>query len=70
MGSSVNLIFRSVYDQMKIKKTQLGPVTGPLYGFSREKEAKGVITLPVTWGEGEKLYTASADFLIVDSLAT
>ena len=40
---------------------------GPIYGFANQPiRAKGVITLPITIGQGEHTITKIADFLVVN----
>ncbi|KAL2499539.1 Uncharacterized protein Adt_25089 [Abeliophyllum distichum] len=65
-GSSVNVIFSSMYEQMNID-VSLEPSTEPLYGFTGDcVTPKGIVRLAVTMGE--ELLTAHTfiEFLVVD----
>lgn len=47
--SSMNIIFKSVFDKMKQDLARLIPSSNPLFGFSGERrETEGVIALLVT----------------------
>ena len=42
-------------------------LAGPIYEFANQSiQVKGVITLPITIGQGEHTVTEMADFLVVD----
>lgn len=70
IGSSVNIIFKSVFEKMGMGIILLVPIAGPLFGFLGEmRETEGVVSLPVAWGE-EDLYTAATHFVIADAQAT
>ena len=67
-GSSVDIIFASVFDKMDIGREKLDPVNTHLRGFSEEKVLPlGSIQLVLTLGEPPCQATTTARFLIVDA---
>ncbi|XP_059650749.1 uncharacterized protein LOC132296580 [Cornus florida] len=66
-GSSADIIFSHVFDQMMIGRERLRPMTSPLVGFSGDKVYPlGAVTLPVTAGTSLKQVTFMVDFIVVD----
>ena len=65
-GSAVEILMYEAFKQMGLDESLLRP-TGPVYGFANQPiGVKGLITLPVTLGQGENKVTIPADFLVVD----
>ena len=57
------------FQEMGLDESQLRPV-GPIYRFANQPiRAKGVITLPITIGQGEHTIMIMANFLVVDQLS-
>ena len=51
---------------MGLEESQLKP-SRPIYGFANQPiRPKGIITLPITIGQGEHTTMVTADFLVVD----
>ena len=66
-GSSVDIIFKSVLDQLLIKLPKITPCDTLLVGFAGNMVIpKGIITLPVTIGKAPHRLVHMIDFLIVD----
>ncbi|XP_052172184.1 uncharacterized protein LOC127788112 [Diospyros lotus] len=67
IGSSVNVMYKGCFDQMRLRPDQLTSSPEPLYGFTGDAVIpKGRIRLPLTIGESDLQATAMADFLIID----
>ncbi|KAL2497049.1 Uncharacterized protein Adt_22599 [Abeliophyllum distichum] len=65
-GSSVNVIFSSLYEQMNID-ISLEPSTEPLYGFTGDcVTPKGIICLAITMAEEPLATHTFMEFLVVD----
>ncbi|RDY12366.1 hypothetical protein CR513_02858, partial [Mucuna pruriens] len=66
-GSSVNILYWSMYMKMGLKPIDMEPCTGKLYGFTGEQvEIRGEIELETTFGEGNHTRTISILYTIVD----
>ncbi|XP_059663398.1 uncharacterized protein LOC132309063 [Cornus florida] len=66
-GSSADIIFSHVFNQMMIGQERLRPMNSPLVGFSGDKvNSLGVVTLPVTARTSPKQVTFMVDFIVVD----
>lgn len=69
--SSMNVLFRSAYDQMGLPPTILKPVDTPLYGFfSHGIQPHGRMEFPVTVGSHPAKATVMSNFLIMDTPIT
>ncbi|XP_073152514.1 uncharacterized protein [Henckelia pumila] len=67
-GSSVNIIFKETFDQMKLERFELDPITTALYGFTGHAlQPLGQIMLPLSLGNGEQRVTKMACFTVVDA---
>lgn len=65
-GSSVNVIFMEVFDQMSIQGYRLEPIETALFGFvGHTVYPLGEITLPLTLGSGEVTKTVMTSFIVV-----
>ncbi|KAH9704302.1 protein STRICTOSIDINE SYNTHASE-LIKE 10 [Citrus sinensis] len=66
-SSSVDIIFKSAFDQLLIESPKITPYATPLIGFARDMVIpKGIITLAVTLGKVPHHVVHMIDFLIVD----
>ncbi|XP_058106553.1 uncharacterized protein LOC131249814 [Magnolia sinica] len=66
-GSSANVIYSEDFEKMGIPRSRLKPVKTALHGFAGERViSEGVISLPVTAGEGQHQATLMVDFLVVN----
>jgi len=66
-GSSVNVMYRSCFDQMGLRAEQMRPSPEPLYGFTGDAVVPvGQIKLSLTLGEAGRQATTLTDFLIID----
>jgi hypothetical protein len=66
-GSSVDIIYLTAFQQMKIGKDQLRPIETPLVGFAGTNVYPlGVISLQVIADTYPKQATKKVDFLVVD----
>ena len=53
--SSVNIIFKAAYDQMKLETKDLKPCRATIHGFNGASSSPvGVIALPMELGEGDQ----------------
>ena len=67
-GSSVDIIYLSAFQQLKLDQRRLHPFDSPLVSFSRDKVyPKGIGTLTVTAGSHPFQVTNRHKFLVVDS---
>ncbi|XP_073035186.1 uncharacterized protein [Primulina eburnea] len=67
-GSSVNIIFQEVLDQMNLEGYQLQPVETALFGFAGHTVyPRGEITLPLTIGAEELRKTVMTVFTVVSA---
>ena len=65
-GSAVEVLMWKAFKEMGLEENQLKP-SGLIYGFANQPiRSKGIITLPITIGQGEHTTTVTADFLVVD----
>lgn len=66
-GSSVNLLFKSAFNQMGLSKKDLLPCMSALQGFSGERKVPlGLITLPVELGEEPRRMIRQVQFVVLD----
>ncbi|KAL0458565.1 UNVERIFIED_CONTAM: hypothetical protein Slati_0483700 [Sesamum latifolium] len=66
-GSSADILFGEVYDQMQLGDIFLEKVNTLLYGFSGEVvHPRGMVSLPLTMGRGTTRKTCLLKFLVVD----
>ena len=67
IGSSVNILYKSSLEMMKLLVQDLEPCNQTIYGFSREGLAPvGLIRLPVTAGTAPANRTLLNTFIVVD----
>ncbi|XP_073064019.1 uncharacterized protein [Primulina eburnea] len=67
-GSSVNILFKSTMDQMKVEGFEFDPVSTPLYGFAGHAiPPLGQITLPLSLGRDSRRVTKMITFTVVDT---
>ncbi|XP_073018829.1 uncharacterized protein [Primulina eburnea] len=56
-GSSVNILFKSTLDQMKVEGFEFDPISTPLYGFTgHDIVPLGLITLPLASNKNDDIY--------------
>ncbi|XP_075670088.1 uncharacterized protein LOC142639836 [Castanea sativa] len=66
-GSSVDIIYLSTFQQMKVDPIRLHPFESPIISFSGDKVyPKGIVTLIVTVGTYPPQITRQLNFLVVD----
>ena len=66
-GSSADIIYLPVFQQLKLDPKRLRPFESPLISFSGDRVyPKGIVTLTVTVGTQLKQLTRPLDFLVVD----
>jgi hypothetical protein len=66
-GSSTDVLYWPMLQQMKINRDMMKLIHTPLVGFARERvQRMGVVTLPVTTGTSPRQAIVMTDFLIVD----
>ncbi|XP_058202884.1 uncharacterized protein LOC131317343 [Rhododendron vialii] len=66
-GSSADILYLHAYDQLKIGRERLRPMTSPLVGFvGTPTYSTSQIALPVTMGEEGRQITCMIDFIVVD----
>ena len=66
-GSSVDIIYLSAFQQLKLDPGRLCPFDSPLFSFSGDRVyPKGIVTLMVTVGTHPRQLTRQLDFLVVD----
>ncbi|XP_073041815.1 uncharacterized protein [Primulina eburnea] len=69
-GSSVNVLFKSKLDQMKVEGFEFEPVSTPLYGFAGHAiPPLGQIVLPLSLGTDTQRVTKMIAFTVVDTLS-
>ena len=67
-GSSADIIYLSVFQQLKLDQRRLRPFDSPLVSFSEDKVyPKGIVTLTVTAGLHPFQVTNRHNFLVIDS---
>ncbi|XP_073314736.1 uncharacterized protein [Primulina huaijiensis] len=67
-GSSVNILFKSTLDQMKVEGFEFDSVSTPLYGFAGHAiPPLGQITLPLSLGRDPRRVTKMIPFTVVDT---
>ncbi|XP_073064085.1 uncharacterized protein [Primulina eburnea] len=70
-GSSVNVLFKSMLDQMKVEGFEFEPVSTPLYGFAEHAILPlGQIVLPLSLGTDPRRVTKMIAFTVVDNSST
>ncbi|XP_021773374.1 uncharacterized protein LOC110737322 [Chenopodium quinoa] len=66
-GISANVLFMKAFNEMKIGRQYLTPVSYPVIGFNGSTvRPEGSIVLPVRMGDGPKARDMMAEFLVVD----
>jgi hypothetical protein len=66
-GSSAEIIYWSVIQQMGIPRDKIKPFGSPLVGFTGEQvQTMGVISLPITCGTSPRDSTVMVDFLVIN----
>jgi hypothetical protein len=66
-GSSAEIIYWSMIQQMGISRDRIKPFGSPLVGFTREQvQTMGIILLPITYGTLPRDSTVMVDFLVID----
>ncbi|XP_073049633.1 uncharacterized protein [Primulina eburnea] len=69
-GSSVNVLFKSTLDQMKVEGFEFEPVSTPLYGIAGHAiPPLGQIVLPLSLGTDPRRATKMIAFTVVDTLS-
>ncbi|XP_073062003.1 uncharacterized protein [Primulina eburnea] len=69
-GSSVNVLFKSTLDQMKVEGFEFEPVSTPLYGFAGHViPPLGQIVLPLSLGTDPRRITKMIAFTVVDTFS-
>ncbi|XP_042441485.1 uncharacterized protein LOC122026845 [Zingiber officinale] len=67
-GSSVNILFRTAFEEMQIDAAELQPVATSLYGFTgNEVKPMGQIKLAISLGTEPLVRTRRSTFIVVDS---
>ncbi|XP_073046094.1 uncharacterized protein [Primulina eburnea] len=67
-GSSVNILFKSTLDQMKMGGFEFEPISTPLYGFAEHVILPlGQIVLPLSLGTDSRRVTKMIAFTVVDT---
>ena len=70
-GSSTDIIYLHVFQQMKLDKKRIMPFTLPLVSFTGDRIIpRGIVTLTVIVGTYPTQVTKEINFLIVDCLST
>ncbi|KAK8923428.1 hypothetical protein KSP39_PZI019052 [Platanthera zijinensis] len=70
-GSSVDVLFLSTLESMKLTKKHLFPTARLVYGFDNHPvPVQVVITLPITIGEFSKQAAHNVHFIVIDSSST
>ena len=66
-GSSVNILMKKAYDQMRMEPNDLKPTKSRIYGFNGSgTDATDCLELPVELGEGERSRIRMLPFIVVD----
>lgn len=66
-GSSVNILFKKTFDQMKLEPKDLKPCDGWVRGFNGSTTAPmGYVDLSVTLGEGDRQRVRILSFVVLD----
>ncbi|GAV60955.1 LOW QUALITY PROTEIN: hypothetical protein CFOL_v3_04483, partial [Cephalotus follicularis] len=66
-GSSVDILYKHAFDQLRISVDQLKPVKTPLVGFAGKMPSSGSIDLSVVAGTAPRQTQVQMKFLVVDS---
>ncbi|GAV75454.1 LOW QUALITY PROTEIN: hypothetical protein CFOL_v3_18933, partial [Cephalotus follicularis] len=66
-GSSMNILYKHVFDQLRIPTEQLRPMKTPLVGFSGDMPSSGSIDLSVVAGTAPRQTEVQMTFLVVDT---
>ena len=65
--SSVNILFKSTFDKMRLSEEDLMPCVNPIHGFTGEAVVPlGIIQLPLTVGPAPKTVTRNVDFIVLE----
>ena len=68
-NSSIDILFTSTFNNIKLDRNLLQPTGRPLYGFNgKQVKAIGKITLPVTFKDQNNSRTEHITFDVVDML--
>jgi hypothetical protein len=68
-GSSADILFASIFDNMKLDRNLLQPAGRLLYGFGgKQVKAIGKITLPITFGDHSNSRAEHVTFVVVDMM--
>ena len=66
-GSSANIIYLPIFQQLKLDPKRLRPFESPLVSFSGDRVyPRGIVTLTVTVGTQPRQLTRQLDFLVFD----
>ena len=66
-GSSVNILFKEAYDQMKMEAKDLKPCQCRIHGFDGSANIPtGMVELPVELGNGERRRVRMLQFVVLD----
>ncbi|XP_073034850.1 uncharacterized protein [Primulina eburnea] len=67
-GSSVNILFKSTLDKMKVEGFEFEPISTPVYGFAGHAiPPLGQIVLPLSLGHEPRRVTKMTTFIMVDT---
>lgn len=66
-GSSVNILYKGVLENLGINKSRLKPIRMPLSGFTRyQVEAEGIVELNVELGSHPNVMKSTMEFIVVN----
>ena len=70
-GSSADIIYLPMFQQLKLDPKRLRPFESPLVSFSGDRVyPKGIVTLTITVGTHLRQLTRQLDFVVVDYLSS